>query len=314
MAPISEFVLSEDKAKYSDFVKHYLGRFAVLPSGPLYHYTTGETFIRIIESGEFWSTQLSCLNDTREFIFAIDELLKRTRLKISENSDPVVNHLLRAVEKGLQDPGTERVGLFVSCFTDRPDDLSQWRAYGGGEGGYALAFDALTLAREGLRQGAFLIRCEYKPDNQAVILDDILKWTIEFFKDGITNKRAPTIEEWIADFLPVWSDQVIAFAAFLKHKSFEPESEWRFVYFLQDEALSRMKFLQKNSMMTRHAPLHLLSGPDGRPRLPLCGVTVGPCRHKEVSKISVGDLLKRSGYDPDSEVPVTLTDIPYRSV
>ena len=67
-------------------------------------------------------------------------------------------------------------------------------------------------------------------------------------------------------------------------------------------------------MMTRHVPLRLSVGSNGKPRLPVCGVTVGSCRHKEVSKISVGDLLKKHGYDPDSEVPISLTDIPYRTV
>lgn len=244
----------------------------------------------------------------------MDALLERTQLKIKENSDPSVDRLLRAVERGLQDSRIENVGIFVSCLTDRPDDLSQWRAYAGGEGGYALAFDAKRLALEGVQQDAFLIKAEYKEDRQAIILDDILKWTIEFFRQGIANRRAPSEEEWIADFLPVWAEQVTAFATFLKHRSFESESEWRFVYFLKDTDLPKMTFLQKSSMMTRHVPLRLSVGPNGKPRLPLCGVTVGPCRHKEASKISVGDLLKKHGYDPDSEVPVSLTDIPYRTL
>ncbi len=221
MPHTSRFVLPEDRTKYSGFVTHHLRQFAVLPNtGPLYHYTSGQTFIRIIEGGEFWSTQISCLNDQKEFVLAMDALLKRTQLKITENSDPPVDRLLRAVERGLQDSRIENAGIFVSCLTDRPDDLSQWRAYASGEGGYALAFDPRRLALEGLRQGAFLIKVEYKEDRQAVILDDILKWTIEFFTEGIVNRRAPSEEEWIADFLPVWAEQVTAFAAFLKHQSF----------------------------------------------------------------------------------------------
>ena len=51
-----------------------------------------------------------------------------------------------------------------------------------------------------------------------------------------------------------------------------------------------MRYLQRNSMMTQHVPLQLMMQ-NSKPRLPLTGIVVGPCRHKEVSRISVGDLL-----------------------
>jgi hypothetical protein len=73
-----------------------------------------------------------------------------------------------------------------------------------------------------------------------------------------------------------------------------------------------MKYLQRSSMMTQHVPLRLMTR-DGHPRLPLTGVVVGPSRHKEISKIAVGDLLRTHGYS-DTDVPVSVTTIPYRMV
>lgn len=64
--------------------------------------------------------------------------------------------------------------------------------------------------------------------------------------------------------------------------------------------------------MTQHVPLRLMIS-DGNPRLPITGIVVGPCRHKEISRISVGDLLRTYGYS-DKDVPVSMTAIPYRMV
>jgi hypothetical protein len=60
-------------------------------------------------------------------------------------------------------------------------------------------------------------------------------------------------------------------------------------------------------MMTRHVPLHL------KKPLPITGVVVGPTRHPQLSKVAVGDLLKKFGYDPDV-IKVSITEVPYRAI
>jgi hypothetical protein len=114
------------------------------------------------------------------------------------------------------------------------------------------------------------------------------------------------------EFVPYWANLLIAFAPFIKHPKFSGEREWRLVYHLQDEAIPRMRYLQRSSMMTQHVPLRLMMR-DGQPCLPLKGIVVGPSWHKEVSRISVGDLLRTHGYSVQA-VPVTTTSIPYRAV
>lgn len=309
----AKYVLPEDVKKYEKFVRHHLTNSSGLPGGPLYYYTSGQTCINIIEGGEIWSTQLSCLNDTKELLFAAEDLLARIRMRRSANTDPEVESLLAAAEHGLLNLQPEKVGLFVTCFSGTPDDLGQWRAYGGGEGGYALAFNARQLAIEAVANNSFLLRVRYKEQERAVLLDDILKWTILFFKEGVKDHRAPSIEEWIPEFLTVWSEQIMGFAALIKHEAFEAENEWRLIHFLVDTDTKKMKFQQRSSMMTRHLPLHFAIKNEKK-KLPLCGVIVGPCRHKEISKIAIGDLLRANDYSPDTEVIVSETRIPYRIV
>jgi len=97
----------------------------------------------------------------------------------------------------------------------------------------------------------------------------------------------------------------------IKHPKFCGEGEWRLLYPFNDEAIPRMRYLQRSSMMTKHVPLRLMMH-HSQPRLPLKGVIVGPCRHREISKFAVGDLLRTNGYLGDYYV--STTRIPYQTV
>ncbi len=69
------------------------------------------------------------------------------------------------------------------------------------------------------------------------------------------------------------------FATFIKHPKFSGEREWRLVYYFQNEAIPRMRYVQWNSTMTQHVPLRLMLK-DGQLRLSITGVVIGPSRYK----------------------------------
>ena len=67
----------------------------------LWHYTTADKFLKIIESGELWFTHVSCLNDTEEVRLAagvtrraIDrlELRYKNDLKLSKIVERLANY------------------------------------------------------------------------------------------------------------------------------------------------------------------------------------------------------------------------------
>jgi hypothetical protein len=278
----------------------------------LYHYTTGQGLIEIIKSGELWSTQIACLNDSSELLYPVTLLREKIHAMLGSASSQQVEFLLKKIDEGLQEPKISTEGRFLTCFSEDGDDLSQWRAYGGGEGGYSLQFDSLYLRKLPPPVTAFLGKVEYERGKQDRFLEAVLTGCIGFFVDGLQKNRAPTMEAWASEFLPYWASLVIMFAPYIKHPKFGGEREWRLVYLFQDEAIPRTKYLQRSSMMTQHVPLRLMMS-DGQPRLPLTGVVVGPCRHKEISAVSVGGLLRTCGYSV-SDIPVSVTAIPYRAV
>lgn len=308
------YLSSEDEAVIGRFIKPHMDTFFSPPQAPLYHYTTGENFIKIIQSGELWATQAACLNDTTELAYFVDQLLLRVKARMSAPHDPAIDPVLSRLNAALSAPGVETSPIFVTCFSERKDDLSQWRAYSGGEGGYAIEFDPMKLIIAGLlptqdgKTGAhsLLVRVEYNSTNQASILDEIVKLTEELFRNLSGAKKAPTIDAWADEFCRSWVDTLAFYAPCIKNPAFEDEKERRLIYYLRPDDLKSMRFRQRQSMMSRHIPLRL-----NKP-LPITKVLVGPCRHPRLSQVAAGDLLAAAGYDPDI-VKVELTEVPYRT-
>jgi hypothetical protein len=311
--PETKYIETEDEDAYSAWLRpHVLKYFPLIPTQPLYHYTTGSGLIDILKSGELWSTQLSCLNDACEFLYPIGRVLCGAQPKLASPISSEVKPLLEEIITQLTHPQRGTEGRFVACFSEDGDDLNQWRAYGSGEGGYAIQFDSAYLRGMSHNQEMVLGKIEYDPEEQAKFIDEIIEQTVHFFLDGLRKHRAPTSEEWLAEFLPFWSAHIAMFGPLIKHPTFSAEREWRLVYHFQDDAIPRMRYLPRNSMMTKYVPLRLMMQ-DGKPRLPLTGIVVGPCRHKDISRISVGDLLRTHGYVVD-QLQISTTKIPYQAV
>jgi hypothetical protein len=309
--PEYRFITTDDFAAYGAWCAPHVASFCPQVPPPLFHYANGSTLIEMIRSGEMWSTQLGCLNDASELVYSIELLHAKAKEQLAASTVPEVKFLLEHIVSGLAASSILTEGRFVACFSEDDDDLSQWRGYAGDEGGYALEFDSLHLRK--LTDPVIILgKVEYDSQKHDAFMDDVLRAVIQFFRDGLQNNRAPSIEEWTEKFLRYWANLIAVFAPFIKRPKFSGEREWRLAYHLQDGAMPRMRYLQRSSMMTQHVPLRLMMR-DDKPCLPVKGIVVGPSRHKEVSRISVGDLLRTHGYST-RDVPVTMTDIPYRSV
>lgn len=314
MPPPWKYITTSDEAQIAGFLTHYAQRFFLIPDGPLYHYTTGENLINIINSGELWATQASCLNDMTELVYSAEQLHRRVKARMAGPHNVAIDPLLARLNAALAVPDAELSPVFVACFSERRDDISQWRAYSGGEGGYAVQFDPKLLREAGIlptlsghsEPQILLVRVEYDPANHATMFDDILKWTEQYFLGLQGAKAAPSIDEWADEFSRYWLEHLAFYAPCIKNPAFQNEREWRLIYYLRPDDPIKMKFRQRQSMMSRHIPLRL------RKPLPITGVLVGPCRHPRLSQVAASDLLLTGGYDPNV-VRVEITEVPYRT-
>lgn len=123
---------------------------AAVEREPLYHYTDAAGLLGILSKQTIWATGVEYLNDAEEVLYARDQLRSALADRLeklpaplrpsSSNTDERRAHRLRQIIQHL-DRLDYGFGLYVACFSEVRDSLSQWRAYGG----YAVGFRRVAL-------------------------------------------------------------------------------------------------------------------------------------------------------------------------
>jgi hypothetical protein len=197
----------------------------------LYHYTTPAGFLGIIESKTIWATGVRHLNDSQEVVRAIE--IAKDLLPEFESDHPAVP-LTRDLRENELEQGLRRI--FVASLTEDGEQLSQWRGYGGGAAAYSVGFDRLALQDEAnASEWGVLRRCIYEPDEQREYLHTGLKNMISQavegrFGDPFRERYDPPTPGSAEAF--AWGQLyagLLGSAAFMKHKGFAEEQEWRLV-------------------------------------------------------------------------------------
>ncbi len=307
----------QELAEYAEFVTSQIALLHKSPPKTLWHYTSGDGLIGIVSSHSLWATQVSCLNDAKELRHATDlmdaALVGHRNDTLSERFHGKPN-LIARLDQGLRVDPAATSEWFVACLTEKPDDLSQWRGYGGGEGGYSIGFDVASLVSAAQTAHAMLAPVCYDTDLQRRVADRVAAATMDFFHQGMTRRPAVSPDDWAEAFLAAWRNHVVYLAPALKHPTFEAEKEWRLLRPLRAGDRSTMRYRQRGSLLSRYLPLVLKQAQHDSESalLPLTEVVVGPSRHAGISRVGVGDLLSTYGY-PDGMVRVSLSGIPFQS-
>jgi hypothetical protein len=310
--PISD----DDKKRYLNFALDLTKdlKSVLIPlDTPLWHYTTGPSLISILESMSLYSTQLSCLNDSTELRYAAKHFQEalRTKRKAITSAGLPADLLDGALEYFKEDPAFPMqavVPQFVTCFSDEPDDLSQWRGYGTGENGYAIGFKAKYLW--GIRDAA-LVRINYDTTLHTSLALRAVDAMVDFFLEAVGKYAPADLRAFGKEFLDAWDAAIIMVAPLIKDAGFKKEQECRIVKGFCIDELAQLKFIQKATLMSRHLPLQPPAGNAFAPyRLPIDEVMVGPCRHPQIRRTTVDTLLRQKGYPSGL---VSISKIPFQS-
>ncbi len=283
---------------------------------PLWHYTDATGLLGIITSHQLRMTAVDCLNDSTEIAYAEDLYRKAIRrLKkaatCSAEGQAFLKRMLDFIDNYdtmAQDPFEAgdpfEAPYYIACFSERKDDLSQWRAYGGvgGTNSYAIAF----VATEPF--GAKPMRVNYETQVHEEAADRLAQATVSFFLDGLNNRPGIDANTWYDAFVPVWDMCQYFLAPLVKHESFRVENEYRFIERIFDKEHEKdLGFQVKRSFIARHILVpHYVAESSPRQRLPIVEVMIGPGKHQREAARSVQALLKKHGYT----CPVTFSKSP----
>lgn len=316
------------------------------PKGLLYHYTTIEGLLGIIESSSLRASHVRYLNDQTEFKNAFDHEYLDVLIK---SLDPQADKEGVATLYKMMMPPTDRYDTFLISFTDdeavsstdsvRPGDrLSQWRAYSNGSGGLSLGFDSSALV-EGWTTcdllkaggGRFRFRCIYDESTKKDIVKQIgakkSKDCQEIETAGKNqfiseNCREPNREELIKIIQPAVGNLLhtlygnyFLLAAKFKDEAFFEEREWRIVFYaIRDKVIEAQRAEpDKKIVKFRQGKFGITPYIDFPLNLktnnPLRRIVVGPCPHMDEAVDAVKLLLAANEIDGVEVVP---SDIPYR--
>ena len=114
----------------------------------VYHYTDTQAFAGVVQNAALWATDFRYLNDSRELRYAWDPFVAKLRRLSKEPGEysEAYKAQLKALElMNMADLMNFDDSMFVACFTELRDAVSQWSRYGANGHGIALGFDSEAI-------------------------------------------------------------------------------------------------------------------------------------------------------------------------
>jgi len=271
----------------------------------LFHYTTAAGLLGILNSSAFWATDLRFLNDAQEAVYAhrlfvdamrnVDNPALRAEHPLHDIAEEWGETFVRykgLVEEELNSP---KFAVYVTCFCESGDLLSQWRAYGS-DHGYAIEVqaDALETAVQQIvdpPDEISLIQVRYGREAAADVVSTAMRHMSEDRNLGHAGVHAHLM-----------ALRLTAMLAGVKHPGFQEEREWRVVAAFEEEYLGLAKFRSTPMAIVPYIEVPL-------PKDAIVGIRVGPGRHVDVREAGVRRLLRTVG----CEVPVKHSEVPLRT-
>ena len=284
---------------------------AKLPTS-LWHYTTAEGVKGIIESESIHCTNIFYLNDREEFRHGIDlQLDQLTQLCAAGISQELQGHISQ-LQDYLRDASRrpDIAAAYTFSLSDAADQLAQWRAYGGGEGGFAIEFDGNVLNAVAQRHQATVLPCFYDNANRGAMLrkiDALFAEIVNNSKHELEVAKLGRFGEASVRLLQVAQ----VHASVFKHPYFSEERELRLLRRINDDGSDLVQYRVKGSTLVPYVTVHLRAK-DVNEASSISRVMVGPARHKDLNVRAIEGLLKTRGLH--KKVEVLSSDSPFRAL
>ncbi len=215
-----------------------------------YHYCSVETFFNIINNNSFWLSDISKSNDSKElswikergYEYLKQKMAMRTKAletlgSLNEVSLDTFNEAIEIIEHSISDE-TEK--CWALCFSEKKDDLGQWRGYAQDASGIAIGIKRKYLEK-------------LVGENKINPFDEKLHFRkVKYFEENETNTYFDMMFR-VNDDLPSVSNEEFStfiknvvvssllFSPYHKNSYFKDESEWRLTFSMSCNELHRGK-------------------------------------------------------------------------
>jgi hypothetical protein len=279
-------------------------------SFPLYHYTTQNGLLGIIKKREIWASHTQYLNDTREYVHALEIVREEIQALIADCTNTEGRELLEEMDqdiRGVDGKGVRAAdgNVCVCSFSEDRDSLSLWRAYLPAAAGFAIGIPGEHLEKLVAKQEFYLARCIYNRADQqeliraliAEVLDENRARRAETGTDDRRLPRGGNLHFYLHRYAPI-----------LKDPAFHHEREWRIISGPLMCTFQRFDFRNGQSMLIPYYNFALELKDGGLP-LQVHEIVVGPTPNPEKSARSVKGFLVSQELD---DTLVHNSTVPYR--
>jgi hypothetical protein len=290
----------------------------------IYHYTDVNGLHGILQSGRLWASAAYYLNDSSEIEYGCQlgrRALGEWRIANDKNRC-FAAETLRALDHVFSSP-LSRISrsttIYVACFCQNDNLLSQWRAYGQ-VGGYSLGFQIATGNLGLTVPGGFwdlrLAKVVYNSAVQQERINSFVKEALlSISESSLENVSEGARKALMRDAISYIENRLLDEIVMFKNPAFKEEKEWRLIVRPrlfdppQNQESSSdgpiFKFRASRGFLIPYLELH----PEIT-HLPLKSVRFGPSLDAARAENSVRMLLGTRGYDgvkvTGSEIPVIL--------
>jgi len=270
------------------------------PKPELFHYTSSDGLLGIVNSKEFWMTKISHLNDRKEFHLTIDAFLELFQKHVNTDTRRKLLGNLQSKFKNLRN----HPEFYVLSLSEQRDQLSQWRAYTPSSGGYCLGFKTDNLRKLADENRCTFGRCVYKISKREDLLMELIEPAFELLK----NQDNQSEDKVVNDVGFQLTTCVLSLACLIKDQSFEEEKEWRMIQGpMVASKRAPINFHTTRGYLIPHLPFKLSTN---NIPLELHSVSIGPTPELEMSKQALETFLKVKGL---KNCIVKETKTPYRN-
>jgi len=250
----------------------------------LVHYTDAAGLLGILNSQKMWGTHAFYLNDATE-IYHIQELVENISNELIDQYKPNEigqtddehavwrnrDFLFRLSYKSLREkPNPD---IYVTCFCENDDLLSQWRGYGAGGAGYAICFDGKqfkeTFPTLKLRKVIYTLK------DQEEIIRELLDIIFNSFKNNSTGMSVEEASLIADEYALLFEKEITKYSPFFKNPSFQEENEWRLTFSNEENNSSKnINFRTNNLGIIPYVEIDSSSD-----ILPITEIRIGPSGH-----------------------------------
>lgn len=271
----------------------------------IFHYTDGYGLVAILQSNFLWATNYKFLNDPMEVqsgVGIVSQAIKDL-MKIKQLSMDLTIFLMDILKYDYY--STSRDDLYITCFCESGDLLSQWRAYGNQGNGYSIGFDTLGLRnvhnihmQESNTNNIILGKVVYKNEKKLEIINAILEKYLDVMSSYFQYFEYHEVSRI---FRPLMIKSLSRCLAFFKDEAYSEENEWRAIYIHDEEETQESNNLEVNfryngSFIVPYVALPLYGTAYHCDKLAITNIIYGPTSSPSHNQKSLNMLLRSEKY------------------